>query len=283
MTRPAPTFGLNPAALEWRDDGSAISSDYGDIYFQPGKGLEETEAVFLAACGIPERWQADAPFVIGELGFGSGLNLLAVMHAWQAAKVRPAHLSFLSVEAHPMTAEDAARMHRAYPALEPHARALRAAWPPAIKGVHALTLPDTGVSVHVYQMGVAEALAQMPGGVDAWFLDGFAPARNPDMWSADVCAKIARLSRAGTRIGTFSVAGQVRANLNAAGFAVEKVPGVGAKRERLVGAWRGSATAPAFPLFRERFTGMCRIESMRTVRAIPGIPSSCPCRPAPRH
>ena len=226
-------LGLTPPDLEIDAQGTPRSGRYGDLYYQPGAGLAESRHNYLFASGFPDRWRGAERLVIAELGFGTGLNFLSVWQALADDPARPRHVTYIGVEAHPMGADDAARCHGAFPELAPFADALRRAWPAPIKGVYHHHWPDAGLTLQLWQMPVETALAGLEITADVWFLDGFAPARNRDMWSPGVLAHIGRLSAPGAIASTFSVAGAVRRGLEAAGFTVHKCPGFGAKRERL--------------------------------------------------
>jgi tRNA 5-methylaminomethyl-2-thiouridine biosynthesis bifunctional protein len=189
--------------------------------------------VFLEGCGLPEAWRGHERFTIGELGFGTGLNLLAAWDLWR--RHRPsaaARLDYLSFEGALMSAGDAARVHALWPELGDLSGELLARWPDRMRGVQRIALDD-GLTLTLFVDDIAAALPQAQASVDAWFLDGFAPSKNPDMWSAEAMAQVARLSATGARAATYTVAGDVRRNLEAAGFAVEKKPGHGRKKERL--------------------------------------------------
>jgi tRNA 5-methylaminomethyl-2-thiouridine biosynthesis bifunctional protein len=212
--------------------GAPHSRDHGDVYFS-GDGLSEKRVVFLEGCGLPEAWRGHERFTIGELGFGTGLNLLAAWDLWR--RHRPssgARLDYLSFEGALMSAGDAARVHALWPELGELSGELLARWPDRARGVQRIALGD-GLTLTLFVDDIAAALPQAQASIDAWFLDGFAPSKNPDMWSAEAMAQVARLSAPGARAATYTVAGDVRRNLEAAGFVVEKKPGHGRKRERL--------------------------------------------------
>ena len=217
----------------WDADGTPRSALYDDVYFSAGEGLGEARAVFLAGCGLPAAWAGRDRFVVGELGFGTGLNIVAVLELWRAAGPPGAHLCLFSVEAHPMRADEAARALARWPEVADIAALLTARWPGRARGFHRVDLPEFGASLDVAVMEAAPALTAWSGVADAWFLDGFAPARNPEMWRPELLALAARRSAGGARAATFTVAGQVRRDLEGAGFAVERRPGFGAKRQRL--------------------------------------------------
>ena len=226
--------------LEWIGN-TPRSTMFDDVYFQAEDGLAESRAVFLDGCGLPERFAGRLRFAVGELGFGSGLNILALLDLWR--RHRPdsaAKLSIVSIEAFPMTADDAARALAAFPDLAELSADLLTGWPDRRIGRHTIDFPEIGATLQVHVGDVREALGQLDAKMDAWFLDGFAPAKNPDMWSEEVLTQIGRLTAPGGRVATFTVAGDVRRGLAAAGFEVEKRPGFGRKRERLEAIFPGA-------------------------------------------
>lgn len=223
--------------LIWTDDGSPRSARFDDVYFSQQDGLAEARAVFLGGCGLPEAWAGRPHFCVAELGFGTGLNIAALLDLWRRERPPGARLSLFSVEGFPLTRADAARALGAWPELADTARALLSVWPAATPGFHRLDLPDLNATLDLAVGEVAWALSQWTGRADAWFLDGFAPSTNPDMWSDGVLDRIAARSAPGARVATFTVAGAVRRGLAERGFAVEKRPGHGRKRERLEARW----------------------------------------------
>ncbi|MFL5296828.1 MAG: tRNA (5-methylaminomethyl-2-thiouridine)(34)-methyltransferase MnmD [Phenylobacterium sp.] len=227
-----PADAASPIA--WTADGQPRSRLYGDVYFSAEDGLAEARAVFLEGCGLPEAWQGRRRFVVGELGFGTGLNVLALLDLWSRTRPAEGRLHVVSVEAHPISAEEARRALARWPELAPLTERLTAHWPGRACGPHRVEFPDLGATLDVVVAEAADALAGWSGRADAWFLDGFAPALNPAMWRDDVLSLVAQRSAPGAMAATFTVAGQVRRGLAAAGFTVEKRPGYGRKRERLV-------------------------------------------------
>ncbi len=225
------------ADLVWRD-GGPISQHSGDIYFSAENGLEETRAVFLAGAGFPERFNRDLT-VVAELGFGAGLNFLALWQMFNQHAPAQSRLHFVSVEGWPVRRADAERALSAFPKLETLRHALLEAWPSPHKGAHRRIFDDGRVVLTVFHDEAEAALSQMELTADAWFLDGFAPAKNPDMWSPALFSHIARLSKSGAPAATFTVAGIVRRGLAEAGFSVRKQPGFGRKRERLEAVFEG--------------------------------------------
>lgn len=240
MTDPADKnqlMRLCPApALDWSRPGTPASDDFGDIYFSVDGGLEETRAVYLQACGLPARWTAQdakAVFTVAELGFGTGLNFLATWQAWaaQTERRRSQRLHFISVEKFPLDREALTQALSHWPELARVSGPLIAAWPGRVRGIHRLHFGD--VTLTLIHDDVRAGLDAVSFKADAWYLDGFSPARNPDMWSADVMARVGARAAVGARIGTFTAAGFVREGLTAAGFSVSKVDGYGRKRHRI--------------------------------------------------
>lgn len=214
--------------LDWRGD-TPVSRRFADPYFAPEDGLAETRHVFLDAADLPARMAGRESFTVAELGFGVGLNLLAAWALWR--RVGAGTLRFVSFEAHPLPAEALSRAHRRWPELSDLSAALLGVWSPDGEGCAARL---DGLDLEV-RFGDARALVPRAGFLaDAWFLDGFAPARNPEMWEPDLLAAVARATAPGGTATTYSAAGAVRRGLAAAGFAVEKRPGFGRKRDMTV-------------------------------------------------
>jgi len=227
--------------LAWDEGGSPRSIQYGDLYFSSEDGLAESRTVFLRGCGLPEAWADRTHFNVAELGFGTGLNIVALLDLWRRTRPPGARLSVFSVEAHPMTALDAKRALARWPEVADVADAITSRWPGRARGFHRMDLHDFAATIDVALADALEGVRAWSGLADAWFLDGFAPACNPEMWNLELLQAVAARSAPGARVATFTVAGQVRRDLQAAGFAVERVPGFGRKRHRL------EARAPGDP------------------------------------
>jgi len=232
--------------VDWPDDGEDAaprSPRFGDTYFSAEDGLEETRAVFLTGCGLPEAWAGRRNFTLGELGFGTGLNILAVLDLWRRVRPSPAaRLNLFSVEAYPIAREDATRALERWPDLADLAGPLLAGWPDGRRGWRRVQWPSLGATLDLAVAEVAEALTGWTGRADGWFLDGFAPSRNPEMWRDEVLGLVAARSAPGARAASFTVAGAVRRGLEAQGFAVERRPGFGRKKQRLEALFPGVAT-----------------------------------------
>ncbi len=212
--------------LDWRDGAVPVSRRFDDPYFSLAGGLQETRHVFLAGNRLPERLRDG--FHIAELGFGTGLNLLATALIWQTTGA-PGTLRFTSFEAFPMQAEDMARAHAAFPQTAALSDLLLQQWQTGTL----ITLP--GVDLQVITGDARQTLPDWPGKADAWFLDGFSPAKNPELWSADLMAEVARHTAPGGTFATYTAAGHVRRALAEAGFTVSRAKGYANKRHMSVG------------------------------------------------
>ncbi len=222
-----------PPALDWTPAGAPISAAFGDVYYSDQDGRGETEHVFLAGSGLPERWRGRALFSVGELGFGVGLNLLTLWAAWEADPRRPAALRFASVEAAPPPATAIRRAIGRWPDLAPKAEALLGAgWPPPV-GLSERQLGPIRLSLWVGDVATTPEAWARPS--DAWFLDGFSPAKNPAMWAEATLRGVAARTVPGGTVATYAAAGWVRRNLTSAGFETRRAPGFGRKREMLTG------------------------------------------------
>jgi tRNA U34 5-methylaminomethyl-2-thiouridine-forming methyltransferase MnmC len=210
-------------ALSWRDDRVPVSRRFNDPYFSLVDGLEETRHVFLAGNDLPARFRDG--FAIAELGFGTGLNFLATAQEWDRVG-SPGRLHYTSFEAFPMTAEDMARALAGFPELSGPAAALIAAWQ---DGQRQFDLSG-GISVEVVIGDARVSLPQWSGRADAWFLDGFSPAKNPDLWEPELMQAVADHTQPKGTAATYTAAGFVRRGLQAAGFEVARVTGYGRKR-----------------------------------------------------
>ena len=226
---------LIPARLTLAPDGTPVSETYGDVYHSAAGGQAQAQHVFLAGNGLPELWRGRDTFTILETGFGLGLNFLTTWLAWRNDARRSRILRFVSFEKHPFVAADLAIAHAAWPEFAALSARLRERWPVLAAGEYRIELEDGGVDLWLVLGDVTETLPVHRGAVDAFYLDGFSPARNPGPWSPVVCRNLARLARPGATLSTWSVAGDVRRALSAAGFAVEKRPGFAGKRQMLVG------------------------------------------------
>ena len=225
--------------------GAVFSETYEDTYWSLDGGLDETRHVFLSGNDLPARWQAREKFTILETGFGTGLNFLCAWKRFRETAPSNARLHYLSVDKHPFRHEDLETLYRQWPELAPLGTELLLRYPPLVPGFHRLHLDGGRVALTLLFGEAADMLAQVEAQVDAFFLDGFAPARNPDMWSEALFAQLGRLAAPGATFATYSAAGKVSRGMTAAGFAVEKKPGFGRKREMLCGRFGGTADREA--------------------------------------
>jgi tRNA 5-methylaminomethyl-2-thiouridine biosynthesis bifunctional protein len=233
---------LPTAQLDWDDQGLPRSRVFDDVYFSNQSGLEETRYVFLEQNGLRERFAAlpaGGRLVIGETGFGTGLNFLCAWQLFEQQAVAGARLHFVSVEKYPLSTQDLQRALALWPELKPFADQLLAHYVAIHQGFQRLVLDNGRVTLTLLIGDALEQLPQLDARIDAWFLDGFAPAKNPDMWTAELFAELARLAAPGSTISTFTSTGWVRRLLNAAGFKMKRTPGIGHKWEILRGVFLG--------------------------------------------
>jgi len=249
MTRNnTPWRPLTTAEIDWTNDDSPRSSLFKDVYYSSSNGLDESEYVYLGGNKLPDRWGSHphASFCVVETGFGTGLNFLATWRMWRNQDGPCPRLHYVSIEKYPLRTEDMRKVLEAWPALSAYSAALLDAYPEPIPGQHRIVLEDGAVILDLWLEDIAEAIENLAGygskNVDAWYLDGFAPGRNPQMWTAKLFETMAAASRKNATFATFTAAGHVRRNLAKAGFQVNKSPGFGRKRECLSGQLADSFT-----------------------------------------
>lgn len=248
MTRDSITPPLQTADLHWHE-GLPSSTRFNDIYFSRDDGLAETNYVFIEGNRLPERWaslpdQPESVFTLAETGFGTGLNFLLAWHTWRQTAPARARLHMISVEKYPLRPEDLQQALNAHPGLSTLSRALLDQYPALVPGCHRLSFDQQRVCLTLYFGDVLDTLPQLECAVDAWFLDGFAPAKNPDMWQLSLFSQMARLGHTDTTFSTFTAAGEVRRGLQAHGFKVTKRHGFGRKRDMLCGALQTEHAPP---------------------------------------
>jgi tRNA U34 5-methylaminomethyl-2-thiouridine-forming methyltransferase MnmC len=209
--------------IDWKDGVIPVSRRFDDPYFSLNDGLAETRHVFLAGNGLPERLRAG--FQVAELGFGTGLNLLAL-----CLLQPPAPMRFTSFEAFPLTAEEIARALDHFPEARAIADPFLGQW---AAGNRTFTLGQ--VTANIIIGDARETLTHWPEKADAWFLDGFSPAKNPELWAPEMMSEVAHHTVPGGTFATYTAAGHVRRALAEAGFAVERRPGHGRKRHMSIG------------------------------------------------
>lgn len=241
---PAPASAPPPAILPGRIDfdarGTPCSPEYGDVYHSADGGAAQARHVFLAGNGLPDRWRGRASFTVLETGFGLGMNFLETWRTLRADPRAPERLHYVSIEKHPLPGD---ALRRAHPG-DALAAALLAQWPPPLAGLHRLELDDGRVVLTLALGDAGQVLPRLAAPADAVYLDGFAPARNPDIWTPAVLSEIGRLARPGATVATWTVAAAVREALAAAGFDLAIRPGFGRKRDMLAGAKPGQYAEP---------------------------------------
>ncbi|MCK0150228.1 tRNA (5-methylaminomethyl-2-thiouridine)(34)-methyltransferase MnmD [Marivita sp. S6314] len=215
-----------PEPLDWRDGDVPVSRRFDDPYFSLDDGLAETRYVFLTGNGLPDRFRDG--FHIAELGFGTGLNLLASLQLWRETG-QTGVLHFTSFEAFPMLPDDMIRAQQAFVDLAPLAEELRPFWQ---KNARTITLPDLRFTL--VEGDARKTVPTLTKDVDAWFLDGFSPAKNPELWEPDLLAQVGQHTASGGTAATYTAAGHVRRALAAAGLTPERIPGFGRKRHMTI-------------------------------------------------
>ncbi len=229
------------AHLEWKN-GQPFSPDFGDIYFSTENGQQETEHVFVHGNRLEQRFPlAKQGFTIIETGFGTGLNFLTVAAHWLALAPQGAQLRYFSIEKYPLLLNDLRHAHALWPQFVGISDELLAQYAQLKAGNNQMSMAGSRILLGLQADDILCALPQLSRAADAWILDGFAPAKNADMWTSDVFAHMVRLSGQGTTFATFTSAGHVRRGLQAAGFEVNKLPGFGKKREMISGCFKGQA------------------------------------------
>lgn len=212
-----------PDNIEWRAN-VPFSIQFDDPYYSADNGLAEAQHVFLSGNGLPKRFSPE--FQIAELGFGTGLNLLVALAAWRKSGVKGI-LHFTSFEAFPLTPEQMIKAHEAFPELKKLAIELASHWG------NTVTLPD--LKFDLILGDARDTLPAWPQKADAWFLDGFSPSKNPELWEPTLMTDVAHHTKAGGSCATYTAAGFVRRGLQKAGFAITRTPGFGRKRHMTQG------------------------------------------------
>lgn len=239
--------------LIWRD-GHPYSELFDDIYYSSNNteaipGESEFNHVFFEHNNLAARWSDRDQFIIAELGFGSGLNCVLTIRQWLkhcATCDTKKTLHYIAIEKYPLSADSVTALVSRYPELKPICDEILKSYPPAIEATHCRRMFDNQVVIHYKFMDINQALDDEGLNVDAWYLDGFSPAKNPDMWASSVFEQMAINSAAGASCSTYTAAGFVRRNLEQAGFKVRKVSGHGNKREMLVASLIDKPPPPLF-------------------------------------
>ena len=212
------------------------SSRYGDIYFSTENGLAETRHVFIEGTGLPDKLTEERQLIIAETGFGTGLNFLAVVAETMRLKSRT-KIDFISVEGCPPDKQQVAAALSSFPELQKIYVKMLQQWPRRWLGVHHMCFLDGQISLHLHYGQVEQVLPTLDFSADIWFLDGFSPAKNPEMWSVEIIKQIARLSAHNARLATFTVSASVRDSLTDSGFDCAKKAGFGRKRDMLTASF----------------------------------------------
>lgn len=248
------SFMSNPTdsspIISWEPGGTPRSVHFDDPYYSREDGRAETHHVFLTGNSLPARWPTKNRFTIAELGFGTGLNLFETLHQWHLHCGEPpdpgigpnpglnpfnaTHLTYISFEIHPLSSADIRRAMAPWPDLAAHVDAVLDHWPPPASATHhVIALPTVTIELHL-----GDASLTVPawhGAADAWYLDGFSPAKNPELWNSALMDAVHSHTVPGGTFATYTVAGSVRRNLANAGFEIARMPGFGRKRESLRG------------------------------------------------
>lgn len=262
---------ITPALLEFNAHGIPQSSIYDDVYHSADGGLEQARYVFIGGNRLHERWQGRKQFTILETGFGLGLNFLATWQAWHNDPQRCGRLHFVSVEKHPFHADDLRTLHARWGELSRYSAELRAAWPPLTPGAHRILLDGGRVTLTVFFGDAVDLLPKIVVRADALYLDGFAPSKNPELWSPKLIRRLSRLCAEDATLATWSVATDVRNTLGDAGWTLEKRPGFGRKRDMLCGQLDGTplrATPPQRALIIGAGIAGCAVAERLAARGI---------------
>ncbi|MFT5164757.1 MAG: tRNA 5-methylaminomethyl-2-thiouridine biosynthesis bifunctional protein, partial [Alteromonadaceae bacterium] len=259
--KPISSATITPASIHFDASGAPVSNLFGDFYFNTDNGLLEAEYVFINGNSLPERWftHPSRHFVIGETGFGSGLNFLtswACFNQSQTNTDKPPsvkQLHFISFEKFPLKKADLATALTQWPQLTQYAGQLVAQYPQLLPGCHRLSFEQGTVILDLWFGDITDTLPQLfhgPNGcIDAWYLDGFSPSKNADMWSSEIYQAMVTLSKPEATLATFTAAGVVKRQLQEVGFTIKKITGYGKKREMITGTLKQKTTATILPPF----------------------------------
>ena len=226
------------ANLIWHENGP-YSLDFNDVYYNSLDGLAETEYVFILQNQLKKRFTSplSKTFTIIETGFGTGLNFYCTASHWLATSPKNTILHYISIEKFPLKTEDMRKISDLWPTFKMTTTELLLNYQQIKPHLNIFNLAEKRILLHLYVDDISAGLSQITQNADTWFLDGFAPAKNAEMWSDEVFKQIARLSNSGTTFSTFTSASLVRKGLDAVGFNVQKLSGFGKKREMLSGVF----------------------------------------------
>ena len=245
--------------VAWDDDGTPRNPRFADLYRPATGGLEQAQHVFLQGCGLPAAWAERARWRVLETGFGLGLNFLATWHAWRSDPARPRLLHYAAIEAWPVSLHDLLRSVATCPALQPLAEMLAAQWQGLVPGFHRFSFEDGRVLLTLCVGDVTPMLREQAFRADSVFLDGFDPDRNPQMWTLDTLKGVTRLCRREARLATWTIAGQVRRDLQSCGWQLERRAGLPPKRDCLAGRFAPAWEVKGLPEDTERVPGDCLV------------------------
>lgn len=235
------TSDQSEGLIHWKEGNIPHSNQFQDIYFSPEDGLSESRYHFLRGIGAPEIWQDKKKFTLCENGFGFGLNFLMTLKAWKETAAPDAQLHYIATEKYPVSREEIIRALQNWPELEEELRELWALYPDLTNGIHDLAICGGRVRLTLLVGDSLNMLQNFEARVDAWYLDGFSPRTNPDMWTNILFQNFARLSNKGARLATYTAAGFVWRGLEAAGFKLKKYKGFSKKRDCLRGYFKKAA------------------------------------------
>ncbi|TYT73275.1 tRNA (5-methylaminomethyl-2-thiouridine)(34)-methyltransferase MnmD [Desulfobotulus mexicanus] len=220
---------------QWKDENTLVSPLYNESYFSKAGAIEESRHIFLKQNRLPHRWLEKSSFHICETGFGTGLNFLVTADFWRRFAPAGSTLFYTSVEKHPIPADHLRQIHRAWPCLNDLSNQLLDKYPPPVRGKHHLFFKELRMEVDLL-FDDAEKLSEiLERNVDAWFLDGFSPHANPEMWSDNLFETMGKKTADKGSFATFTAAGFVRRAMISQGFCVEKLPGFRFKRDMIRG------------------------------------------------
>lgn len=222
--------------IEWHEGDMPYSRAFGDHFYSRTDGRAECAHVFLNGNELPKRWHDKPVFTVAELGFGTGLNFCETWRQWEASRPSNGRLLFISFEKHLLGVDDIIRALNVWPDLSPYCEQLVSHWSKATSAFVRIDFDDS-VALELHVGDALECLSGSQDSADAWFLDGFAPARNENMWSQDLMYQVYEHTLPGGTFATYTAAGWVRRNLEAAGFNVEKRNGYAGKRDMTIG-WK---------------------------------------------
>jgi tRNA 5-methylaminomethyl-2-thiouridine biosynthesis bifunctional protein len=241
-----PIAPLVPASVTFLH-GVPYAAGYDDVYHSSEGATQQARHVFLGGNRLPERWRERRRFVILETGFGLGVNFLVTWQAWRDDPARSEQLHYVAIEKHPLKVDDLARLHALWPELADVSAELRAAWPPLVSGFHRLLLDGGRVVLTLVFGDIADCLPQIDAAADAFYLDGFAPSKNPEMWAPAVLARLNRVAAPDATAATYTIAVAVIGALTQAGFVCEKRQGFGRKPEMLAARFAPRWKVPSRP------------------------------------